>query len=273
MAELNDSTLGKAVDYQQQYDASLLFPISRQTKRDEIHVPEKLPFAGVDIWNAYELSWLNDRGKPQVAIAEMIIPCTSPNIIESKSMKLYFNSHNQQHYASASKVRDIIARDLSLAAQAEVQVRLYPVDDAYFCTQSFPSAILLDDLDVTIDQYTINPSFLCHDGDVMVEEALCSHLLKSNCLVTNQPDWASIYIRYKGQKIDHTALLKYLISFRCHNEFHEQCVERIFMDVMQQLQPQQLSVYARYTRRGGLDINPFRSNVDEKVGNIRLHRQ
>ena len=132
---------------------------------------------------------------------------------------------------------------------------------------------MLDDLDVTIDQYTINPSFLCHDGDVMVEEALCSHLLKSNCLVTNQPDWASIYIRYKGQKIDHTALLKYLISFRCHNEFHEQCVERIFMDVMQQLQPQQLSVYARYTRRGGLDINPFRSNVDEKVGNIRLHRQ
>lgn len=267
---LDYSPLGKKSAYVDQYDPSLLFPIARKIKRDEISVPDNLPFYGVDIWNAFELSWLNEKGKPQVAIAVFEIPCESPNIIESKSFKLYLNSFNNSRMPS-DHVMKRLQQDLSAAAGAPVSVTLQHVADS--CVMSHLSGRCLDDLDIECCEFDVNREVLSVT-DVEVEETLHSHLLKSNCLVTGQPDWGSIEIGYLGKQINHEALLQYIISFRNHNEFHEQCVERIFMDIMQQCQPKQLTVYARYTRRGGLDINPFRSTKKyAQVSNTRLPRQ
>ncbi|RZI43526.1 NADPH-dependent 7-cyano-7-deazaguanine reductase QueF [Herbaspirillum sp. HC18] len=270
------SPLGKPSTYQSVYDASLLFPISREQKRQEIGIGGTLPFFGVDIWNAYELSWLNLRGKPQVAIATITVPADSPNIIESKSFKLYLNSFNQTRLASPAAVTDLLRSDLSDGFGAAVQVKL-TLPDA-FASQEMGEleGLLLDRLDIEVGDYTPNPSLLkANHEEAMVEETLVSHLLKSNCLVTGQPDWGSVQIRYVGAQIDQESLLQYLIGFRNHNEFHEQCVERIFMDVMRQCRPQKLSVYARYTRRGGLDINPWRSNftTGQRPSNMRNARQ
>lgn len=267
--------LGKATTYTSEYDPGLLCPIPRKLKRDEIGLPDELPFHGVDIWNAYEMSWLTPRGKPVVAMGEFRIPCESPHLIESKSLKLYLNSFNQTRLDDFESVRALLSRDLSGAAGAPVDVRL--VGAAEFAAESF-SALpghCIDDLDIAIDNYSLDPDLLAGSTDRQqpVAETLHSHLLKSNCLVTNQPDWGSVLIRYKGPKIDHEAVLRYLISFRQHNEFHEQCVERIYSDLMRFCQPQKLTVYARYTRRGGLDINPFRSNFEYEVDNLRLARQ
>lgn len=267
--------LGKATSYSSQYDPGLLCPIPRRLKRDELGLPLELPFRGVDIWNAYELSWLTAQGMPVVAMGEFRIPCESTNLIESKSLKLYLNSFNQTRCADFTSVRDLLCQDLSAAAGAPVAVRLDKAGD--FRKQAF--ALLpgdcLDDLALDIDSYSLDQSLLAGAADPrrQVAETLHSHLLKSNCLVTNQPDWGSVLIRYRGAKIDREALLRYLISFRQHNEFHEQCVERIFSDLMRFCQPQQLTVYARYTRRGGLDINPYRSNFEDEVENLRLARQ
>jgi len=259
------SPLGKPSAYKAEYDSSLLFPIPRQPKRTEIGLPEgkRAPFFGVDIWNAYELSWLNMKGKPQVALASFMIPADSPNIIESKSFKLYLNSFNQSKIASAEALQQLLQHDLSEAAGATVQVRI--TGEAAFGQQRMGEldGLLLDRLDIETDIYEPAPHLLRADQDESpVEETLVSHLLKSNCLVTGQPDWGSVQIRYVGAPIDQEGLLKYLISFRNHNEFHEQCVERIFMDVLRQCKPVKLAVYARYTRRGGLDINPFRTNYN-----------
>lgn len=255
------SPLGKPAAYQTQYQPSLLFPIARQGKRDEIGVSGTLPFFGVDIWNAYEVSWLNARGKPQVAIATFTVPADSPNIVESKSFKLYLNSFNQTKLADTDALLQLLRQDLSAGFGAPVHVALTTADG--FASQKIqePQGLLLDRLDIEVDEYQPNPSLLKADpNQVVVEETFVSHLLKSNCLVTGQPDWGSVQIHYVGAAIDQESLLRYLISFRDHNEFHEQCVERIFMDIMRNCQPQKLSVYARYTRRGGLDINPWRSN-------------
>lgn len=255
------SPLGKPAAYQTQYQPSLLFPIARQGKRDEIGVSGTLPFFGVDIWNAYEVSWLNARGKPQVAIATFTVPADSPNIVESKSFKLYLNSFNQTKLADTDALLQLLRKDLSAGFGAPVHVTLTTADA--FAEQKIqePQGLLLDRLDIEVDEYQPNPSLLKADpNQVVVEETLVSHLLKSNCLVTGQPDWGSVQIHYVGAAIDQESLLRYLISFRDHNEFHEQCVERIFMDIMRNCAPQKLSVYARYTRRGGLDINPWRSN-------------
>jgi 7-cyano-7-deazaguanine reductase len=270
------STLGKAATYTSQYDASLLFPIPRADKREEIGITTSLPFFGMDIWNAYEVSWLNLRGKPQVAIATIMAPADSPNIIESKSFKLYLNSYNQTRLAGSDELLQRLRTDLSAGFGASVQVTLTSQEE--FCKLSMQEldGILLDRLDIEVDSYTPNPLLLKADNQVApVEETLVSHLLKSNCLVTGQPDWGSVQIRYIGAPIDQESLLKYLIGFREHNEFHEQCVERIFIDIMQQCKPQKLSVYARYTRRGGLDINPWRSNFStaQKPSNARNARQ
>lgn len=270
------STLGKTASYTTQYDASLLFPIPRADKRQEIGISTSLPFFGMDIWNAYEVSWLNLRGKPQVAIATMMVPADSTNIIESKSFKLYLNSFNQTRLADADALLSLLRADLSTGFGATVQVSLLMQED--FCKLSMQEldGILLDRLDIEVDSYAPNPSILKSDEQVApVEETLVSHLLKSNCLVTGQPDWGSVQIRYIGAPIDQESLLKYLIGFREHNEFHEQCVERIFTDIMQYCKPQKLSVYARYTRRGGLDINPWRSNFStaQKPSNARNARQ
>ncbi|MCA3188434.1 MULTISPECIES: NADPH-dependent 7-cyano-7-deazaguanine reductase QueF [unclassified Cupriavidus] len=259
------SPLGKPSAYKTEYDPTLLFPIPRQPKRTEIGLPEgkALPFFGVDIWNAYELSWLNLKGKPQVALASFIIPADTPNIVESKSFKLYLNSFNQSKIASAEALQQLLHHDLSEATGGTVQVRLVTESDLGTQKMGELDGLLLDRLDIETDVYEPDPTLLKADQEESpVEESLVSHLLKSNCLVTGQPDWGSVQIRYVGAPIDQEGLLKYLISFRNHNEFHEQCVERIFTDLMRMCKPVKLAVYARYTRRGGLDINPFRTNFN-----------
>ena len=259
------SPLGKPSAYKTEYDPTLLFPIPRQPKRTEIGLAEgkPLPFFGVDIWNAYEVSWLNLKGKPQVALATFIIPADTPNIVESKSFKLYLNSFNQSKLASAEALQQLLQHDISDATGGTVQVRLVTESDLGTQKMGELDGLLLDRLDIETDIYEPDPSLLkAAQEESPVEESLVAHLLKSNCLVTGQPDWGSVQIRYVGAPIDQEGLLKYLISFRNHNEFHEQCVERIFNDVMRMCKPVKLAVYARYTRRGGLDINPFRTNFN-----------
>jgi 7-cyano-7-deazaguanine reductase len=270
----DDSLLGKATVYADRYDPALLFPIPRAAKRAEIGVTgSSLPFHGVDVWNAYEFSWLDARGKPMVAIAEIRVPATSPNIIESKSFKLYLNGFSQERMSSSAHLIGVLERDLSVAAGAGVEVAL-----------SLPTAMLhairdlegesIDGQALDIDDYgPPKADYLRTTGDEVVEEALVSDLLRSNCPVTGQPDWGSVQIRYRGRPIDREGLLRYLVSFRTHNEFHEQCVERIHVDLMARCAPERLSVYARYTRRGGLDINPFRSTGEEVPVNLRGARQ
>ncbi|HYD93750.1 MAG TPA: NADPH-dependent 7-cyano-7-deazaguanine reductase QueF [Noviherbaspirillum sp.] len=270
------SPLGKPTAYQSEYDPSLLFPIAREQKRQEIGIAGTLPFFGMDIWNAYELSWLNLRGKPQVAVATVSVPADSPNIIESKSFKLYLNSFNQTRLASPEAVADLLRTDLSNGFGAPVQVKLTLPDAFSTLEMGELEGLLLDRLDIEVAAYTPDAGLLkANHEEAMVEESFVSHLLKSNCLVTGQPDWGSVQIRYAGAQIDQEGLLQYLIGFRNHNEFHEQCVERIFMDIMRQCRPQKLSVYARYTRRGGLDINPWRTNftTGQRPSNLRNARQ
>lgn len=272
------SPLGKTSAYRTDYAPELLFPIPRQGKRDEIGLGSgsTLPFYGVDIWNAYEISWLNARGKPQVAIARITVPADSPNIIESKSFKLYLNSFNQTRLDSVVALKNLLQQDLSNGFGATVHISLTQPEEFGMVEMGELDGLLLDRLDIDVDHYSPAPELLKAALDEEpVEEKLLSHLLKSNCLVTGQPDWASVQIHYAGPQIDQESLLRYLIGFREHNEFHEQCVERIFTDILRQCQPQQLAVYARYTRRGGLDINPWRSNFStaQRPPNLRGARQ
>jgi len=284
MASANDVTdeagkvspLGTRVEYTAEYQPSLLFPIARKDQSNELGINGSATFSGEDIWNAYEISWLNSNGLPQVAIGEFRFPCSSPNIVESKSLKLYLNSFNQTVFDNKLAVENTICADLSHETDSTVTVVLTSVDSSEHHAIDQLSADCIDAVDIKIDKYEYDPCLLeLEDGaeQKIVEETLCSHLLKSNCLITNQPDWASILIEYKGQKISRSSLLKYLVSFRTHNEFHEQCVERIYQDIMRLCQPKELTVYARYTRRGGLDINPWRSNCVNNMENIRLSRQ
>lgn len=274
MSSPEHSPLGKDTVYADRYDARLLFPIPRADKRAEIGVAEPLPFHGVDIWNAYELSWLDPRGKPMVALAEFRVPAASPCIIESKSFKLYLNGFAQERIADAATLTSTLMHDLSAAAGAVVSVQLHDADAASLPVERLDGT-LLDRQAIEIDHYgPPEPDFLSADtAATPVDETVVSHLLRSNCPVTGQPDWASVQIAYRGAPIDHAGLLRYLISFRTHNEFHEQCVERIFMDLQQRCAPQRLSVHGRYTRRGGLDINPFRSSWPATPDNPRTVRQ
>jgi 7-cyano-7-deazaguanine reductase len=269
------SPLGKNSAYQTQYAPELLIPIPRQQKRDELGLTGTLPFFGVDIWNAYELSWLNMRGKPQVAIATFTVPADSPNIVESKSFKLYLNSFNQTRLANTDALLALLREDLSNAFGAPVHAALTLPEDFDKVKMGEQDGLLIDRLDIEVDNYSPSPELLkANHDDAAVEETLVSHLLKSNCLVTGQPDWGSVQIRYTGPQIDQESLLRYLIGFREHNEFHEQCVERIFTDILRQCKPIKLAVYARYTRRGGLDINPWRANFTTgKLPNLRTARQ
>ncbi len=265
-------TLGKSVSYSQVYDNSLLQAVPRSLSRNAIKLPSELPFHGSDIWNGYELSWLNLKGKPQVAILRCEVPVTSPNLIESKSFKLYLNSFNQSKFGSLQLVAETIEGDLSQCAGEKVDVVVIPSSKFSSIEFGLFEGKCIDDLDIEITDFDISPNLLS-TKNLAVEETLVSHLLKSNCLITNQPDWGSILIKYAGNKIDEEGLLRYLISFRQHNEFHEQCVERIFYDILQMCKPDKLTVYARYTRRGGLDINPFRSNFETTYADARLARQ
>lgn len=269
------SPLGKATVYANQYDASLLFPIPRAGAREQIGIGAPLPFFGTDIWNAYELSWLNARGKPQIAIATFYVPAESPNIVESKSFKLYLGSFAQTAFESADAVRDALKRDVSAACGASVTVRLATPAEFRKLQMGELDGLSLDRLDLDAHVYETDPSFLTASHDeAPVEETLVTDLLKSNCPVTGQPDWGSVQIHYVGAPIDHAGLLRYIISFRNHTGFHEQCVERIFVDILRACQPVKLAVYARYTRRGGLDINPFRTNYNQPMpDNARTARQ
>jgi len=269
------SPLGKSVTYADEYSPAPLFPIPRAAKRAELGLTGSLPFHGVDVWNAYELSWLDPRGKPVVALAEFRVPAESPNIIESKSFKLYLNTFAQSRMVDAEAVTTLLRRDLSAAAGAPVGVVLQPATAFAQVSLQELDGDCIDGIDIEIDEYAApRPEFLHADAGDETAETLVSHLLKSNCPVTGQPDWASVQIRYRGARIDRAGLLRYLVSFRRHSDFHEQCVERIFSDVSARCAPLELAVYARYTRRGGLDINPFRSNRPGDVpGNPRSARQ
>lgn len=270
------SPLGKPVVYGGSHDASLLHPIARDASRQPLALAgDRLPFVGADLWTAYELGWLNPRGKPQVAIAQITVPCESPAMVESKSFKLYLGSFSQTRFADAQQVRERIRDDVTAAAGAGVGVRL--LGPELFDQQQIrePEGLSLDRLDIECDRYHPEPAYLRASFDEQpVEELLTSHLLRSNCPVTGQPDWGSISIAYTGPQIDQGGLLRYLVSFREHSDFHEHCVERIFTDLWRHCRPARLSVYARYTRRGGLDINPWRaSHPGPLPASVRTARQ
>ena len=268
----NDANpLGKSSEYKDQYEPALLFPISRdESWKLQGLDRNSVPFFGEDIWNGYEISWLNERGKPLVCMAEFRIPASSPYLIESKSFKLYLNSFNQTRFASSERVVQLMTQDLSTAAGAPVQVILHSLDAEF---SRSPQAFCIDDLDVTVNTYHPDANLL-KTTPADFDGWVCSHLLKSNCPVTGQPDWGSLYIHYRGKQIDEAALLTYIISLRQHQDFHEQCVERTFHDIWTICRPEILTVYARYVRRGGLDINPFRSSESgARAINFRLGRQ
>jgi 7-cyano-7-deazaguanine reductase len=284
-----NSQLGKASSYIDQYDASLLFPIARAIKRAEIGITGDAPFFGADMWTAFEVSWLNLRGKPQVALAHFTVPCESPNIIESKSFKLYLNSFNNTRFADVEAVKGRLRLDVSEAVWREAaraasgtgftppSIGVKLLTPELFDREPIHEldGLSLDRLDIECNRYTPAPELLrVAQLEAPVTEVLTSNLLKSNCLVTGQPDWGSVRISYSGAPIDQEGLLQYLVSFRNHNEFHEQCVERIFMDLWTRCKPSRLSVYARYTRRGGVDINPFRTSYAQAPPpNTRTARQ
>lgn len=270
--------LGHQTEYVSVYAPELLFPIRRAESRGLLGITVDLPFYGVDIWTGYELSWLDTQGKPIVAVAEFIIPCASDFMIESKSFKLYLNSFNQTRFNCLSDVENILEKDLSRVANASVEVHVRPlpslsVNDSLQSIAQLQGQCI-DELPVTIEHYHPTAALLSVASGVVIEESLHSHLLKTNCPVTGQPDWASIQIEYKGNKIEQESLLRYIVSFREHQDFHEHCVERIFTDILRECKPQTLTVYARYTRRGGLDINPFRTtSIEYKPVGLRLIRQ
>ena len=275
------SQLGKSSTYVDQYDAALLFPIARRPKRDEIGLTGTLPFFGADLWTAYELSWLNPRGKPQLALARITVPAESTHIVESKSVKLYLNSFNNSVFADAYAVQTRLREDLSAAVwqggavMSSVGVQLVLPQDFDKEPVHELDGLNLDRLDLECSHYQPAPELLTAQmNEASVTETLTSQLLKSNCLVTGQPDWGSVRISYTGPLIDQAGLLQYIVSFRNHNEFHEQCVERIFMDIWRACKPSKLEVYARYTRRGGVDINPWRTSHPMAAPvNIRTARQ
>ena len=275
------SELGKSSSYVDQYDAALLFPIARRPKRDEIGLTGTLPFFGADLWTAYELSWLNPRGKPQLALARITVPAESTHIVESKSVKLYLNSFNNSVFADSAAVQTRLREDLSAAiwqdgaVMSSVGVQLVLPQDFDKEPVHELDGLNLDRLDLECSHYQPAPELLTAQfNQAPVTETLTSQLLKSNCLVTGQPDWGSVRISYIGPQIDQAGLLQYIVSFRNHNEFHEQCVERIFMDIWRACKPSKLEVYARYTRRGGVDINPWRTSHPMAAPvNIRTARQ
>lgn len=260
--------LGRETEYPQKYAPEVLCPIARSEAREPLGLGDPLPFSGVDIWTAWELTWLADNGHPKVAVVEIRVPAESDNLIESKSLKLYLGSFAMSRFADAAHVAKTIAADLSESAGAPVQVALDP--DVAIAALEGPC---IDGLDVDCDTWEVDAGLLVADERVVVEESLHSHLLRSLCPVTAQPDMGSVAIKYRGPRIEPASLLRYIASFREHNDFHEACVERMFVDIVKRCRPDRLSVYARYQRRGGIDINPFRSNWRETPRNVRLWRQ
>ncbi|HUD97408.1 MAG TPA: NADPH-dependent 7-cyano-7-deazaguanine reductase QueF [Woeseiaceae bacterium] len=267
-----DIPLGRKTGYPAHYSPALLCAVPRAGSRRALGVAETLPFDGEDVWTAYDLTWLGRGEKPAVATAILRVPASSPNLIESKSLKLYLGSLSMTRYRDVGDVASVIARDLSSVAGAAVAATLQSLPDKAGLIPVLPGTCI-DDIEVECRSWQVDTSLLhCDDRDI-AEEALHSHLLRSLCPVTGQPDIGSILIRYRGPRIDQAGLLRYLVSYRDHGDFHEACVERIFVDLQRYCRSTELSVYARYNRRGGLDINPFRSNVTSSAPNLRLWRQ
>lgn len=270
---MRESPLGQPTEYSDEYAPGVLFAVPRAVARDILGLGTELPFTGADVWNAWELTWLNSDGKPVIATATLIVDATSPNVIESKSLKLYLNSFAMTRYVSADAVATLMTADLSRTAGADVAVDIVTTADASVSPISNFAGACIDDLDMTVVPDEVDALLLrCESGEI-VSEALHSHLLRSNCPVTSQPDMGSLLVRYCGPKIDRSSLLRYIVSYRQHNDFHEACVERIFVDIKNRCAPDTLTVYARYNRRGGLDINPFRTDTDQAPENSRLWRQ
>lgn len=271
--EMTGAPLGVPTTYPDAYDAALLFPVPRGPQRMEIGLTGTLPFTGADIWTAFELTWLDPHGKPQVAIANFVVPATSMAIVESKSVKLYLGGFAQTRFDGMAEVQTAIERDLAHATGGSVQVKLAAPADFLPARFADLEGDSLNDLPVAIQRYHLTPELLGTDGPV-VEETLKTDLFRSLCPITFQPDFASVQIAYRGPAIDRAALLRYLVSYRCHPGFHEHCVERIFVDIMARCRCDSLSVYARFTRRGGVDINPFRTNAGRPAPpNVRTARQ
>ncbi|MBS3805361.1 MAG: NADPH-dependent 7-cyano-7-deazaguanine reductase QueF [Oleiphilaceae bacterium] len=270
---LNDAPLGKTSAYPDQYDASLLFPVPRDDNRRRIGFQDgRWPWFGEDLWQAWEISWLRSNGVPAVAWAEIRVPAASASLVESKSLKLYLNSFNQTLFSSPEQVIATIEQDLSSATGAVVHVAFRDVDHGMMVPGRPDGFQLVDNEPVDSVGYEYCPEQLQTSSD-QVSEKLCSHLLKSNCPVTGQPDWGSLLVEYTGPAISKTGLLKYVVGFRQQQDFHEHCVETIFSDIMRQCRPSALAVTARYTRRGGLDINPWRSTGVGAAPQGRLVRQ
>ena len=260
--------LGHATGYPDRYDPSLLFAVSRAPQRRDIGLGDALPFTGADVWTAYEHTWLDGAGKPCIAMLSIVVPVDSPHIVESKSVKLYLGSFAQTRFESPLQVQAAIARDLSLATGGAADVSF--LRDARIEPMA---GVSIDDQEVAIERYELDPSLLHASGET-VSETLCSDLFRSVCPVTGQPDYASIAIAYRGPRIDRASLLRYIVSYRQHAGFHEHCAERMFVDLVQRCACESLTVHARFTRRGGLDINPFRTNAGERVpANVRTPRQ
>lgn len=258
---LENCPLGKTSFYQDTYSPELLYPVSRTLGRNKLGITESLPFCGIDLWNSYEISWLDFSGKPHFTLATFTLCCSTPNLIESKSFKLYLNSFNQTKLSSQEELKEILEKDLSLIAGGKVNVIFTPMQKLSSLQLTELPGLCLDNLNITTSSYEVDASLLQVRED-FGEETLHTNILKSNCLITGQPDWASLIIRYKGAQINHESLLKYIISYRKHAGFHEHCVEKIYCDLLKHCNPSHLTVFARYTRRGGLDINPFRSNFE-----------
>lgn len=273
MTDLRASPLGHATTYSERYDPGLLFPVERALLRAGLASAGVGRMRGVDLWTAYELSWLDVARKPQVAIASFGVPADSPRIVESKSVKLYLTALNQTCFAGAGEVRATIARDLDAAIGAAVDVTLTLPAEFAGLPHSELAGECLDALPVTIDDEEFALEALAATGPQVIE-TLFTRLFRSVCPVTGQPDYASVQVGYRGARIDHAGLLRYLVSFRRQPGFHEHCVERIFTDVWARCRPEALSVYARFTRRGGLDINPYRTSTEAAPPvNARTARQ
>lgn len=275
---MDDIPLGKPTEYKDKYDAGLLVAIPRVKDRAHIGINGDIPFYGIDLWNCYEVSWLNAQGKPEVRILEFIVGAESENIVESKSLKLYLNSFNGTRFdgnvsEQEATVISTLKRDLSNIVGTEVEIKLQKLDSYDKQPIITLEGSLIDDMEIEAVDYHVNSDLLeLSSGEEYVEEVLCSNLLKSNCLITNQPDWAALQIIYKGKKIDHGSLLKYIISYRNHSGFHEQCVERIFVDIMKKCSPESLTIFAKYTRRGGIDISPIRSSEEIDRKKLALYK-
>lgn len=270
---MTELPLGKTTTYPDRYAPEVLHPIERSGNRERIGIGAELPFSGVDIWNAWDLTWLGEDGQPLAATAEITIPAHSPRIVESKSMKLYLGSFAMSKHASADAVRELLASDLAECAGEAVAVRVELLDAVEDPTVQRLPGESLDSLDVPCGDWQVDPGLLDADTGPVVSEALCTDALRSLCPVTGQPDLGSVLVRYRGPRIDRAALLRYIVSYRCHQDFHENCVERMFVDIQERCAPQALTVYARYQRRGGIDINPFRSSFEAAAPNLRLWRQ